>query len=154
MAITNWIDELAKRVAAEIDDPNGRSVESFYLFEKANWQESITRFPAMLSYPTGVKCLYSAGGPCYEIWTGQTEFHVTSDTGKHQYPLIMRYYEQIRNAFAKNTTLGGKVAYLVLRTESQDSISGPVVLTYGSDVPHLGLIAAWVVKEMITLTVS
>lgn len=154
MAITDWIDELAKRVAAEIEDPSGRQVESFYLHEKANWQESIRVFPTMLSYPTGVRCHYSAGGPCYDLWTGQTEFHLVPDTGKHQYPLIMRYYAMIRDAFAKHITLGGKVAYLMLQNESGNSISGPVVMTYGTDAPHLGLIASWVVKEMTSVTVS
>jgi hypothetical protein len=148
LAIESWIDEIAK-LAGEVEDGRGGHVRSYSVFERAEFPESLSLFPCALTYATEVTCQVSEG-LCIDLWKGTTEFHLFPDVAKNHYPEIMLYFARIRNAFALHRKLAGKVAYCQLVTEEGPSIQGPVVLQYGSEEPHLGLIARWVVKENVT----
>jgi hypothetical protein len=144
MAVENWIDEIAKLAA--VDDGRGGKVHSYRVFERAEFPESLSVFPCALTYTVSVQSIYSDSGPCIDMWRGHTEYHLTPTIDKSQYPFIMRFFARIRNAFALHRKLGGKVEYCTLLTE-EPGIVGPVILTYGSEEPHLGIIVKWLVKE-------
>lgn len=148
MAVEQWIDEICK-LAGEVPDGRGRRVLSYSVFGKTNFPEGLTKFPCAITYTTQVVSEYSLGGPCIDLWQGVTEFHLSEGSAKSEYPQVMRYFAQIRAAFAAHMTLGGKVAYCKLR-DDEPSLQGPVVLQYGTEQPHHGIIARWVVKENVT----
>lgn len=150
MAVENWIDEIAK-LAGEVPNGKGGKVKSYRVFAKADFPEGLTVFPCAITYTTQVITSYSQGGPCIDLWKGVTEFHLSEGTAKSEYPAVMRFFAHIRAAFAQHMTLGGKVAYCKL-AEDEPSLQGPVVLQYGAEQPHHGIIARWVVKENVTGT--
>lgn len=150
--IEKWIDALVDVAGGVETGTKSRKMRAYYLFKKTEFPEALTEFPCALVYPERLDTQYSDGAPCIEIWTGKVEFHLTPDTQKGAYPDVMRYFARIRNAFAAHRTLGGRVSYCVL--DSPLSIEGPVVLQYGTENPHMGLIAHWVVKHDVTNEVS
>lgn len=152
MAVENWIDEICK-LAGEVANGRGGKVKSYRVFAKTDFPEGLSVFPCAITYTTQVVTTYSAGGPCIDLWKGVTEFHLSAGTAKSEYPDVMRYFARIRAAFAAHVTLGGKVAYCLLDTE-QPSLQGPVVLQYGTEQPHHGIVARWVVKENVTGAVT
>lgn len=143
--IESWIDEIAD-LAGTVGDGKGKKVRSYRVFKKAEFPESLSVFPCALTYTSEVRSSYSMGGPCTDLWFGITEFHLTPNEAKSQYPFIMRFFARIKAAFALHMTLGGKVAYVQLRTD-EAGLQGPVTLQYGAEEPHLGIVARWVVKE-------
>jgi hypothetical protein len=145
MAVENWIDEIAD-LAGTVDDGKGKKVRSYRVFKKAEFPEALNVFPCALTYTTEVRPAYSMGGPCTDLWYGITEFHLVPDEAKKNYPFIMRFFARIKAAFALHMTLGGRVAYVQLRTD-EAGLQGPLVLQYGTENPHLGIIARWIVKE-------
>lgn len=146
--VENWIDEICK-LAGEVSNGKGGKVLSYSVFGKTNFPEGLTVFPCAITYTTQVEMQYSAGGPCIDLWKGITEFHLSAGSEKSEYPAVMRYFARIRAAFAAHVTLGGKVAYCILSIE-EPSLQGPVVLQYGTEQPHHGIMARWVVKENVT----
>jgi len=147
VAIESWIDQIAK--AFEIDDGRGGTVLSYRVFERAEFPESLSDFPCALTYPTGVTSQYSVSGPAIDLWTGQTEFHITPNVDKSSFPQVIKYIARIRNAAAQNIRLNSTVEHFLLRV-TDVSIQGPVELRYGSDEPHLGLMVYWIVKENVS----
>lgn len=148
MAVENWIDEVCK-LAGEVDNGKGGKVLSYSVFGKTNFPEGLSVFPCAISYVTQVESQYSSSGPCIDLWRGVTEFHLTEGSAKKDYPAVMRFFSRIRNAFALHRTLNGKVSYIQLSIEDP-SLQGPVVLQYGTEQPHHGIVARWVVKENVT----
>jgi hypothetical protein len=148
MAVESWIDEITD-LAGTIDDGKGKKVRSYQVFKKAEFPESISVYPSALTYTSELRSEYSLGGPCIDLWYGITEFHLVAGVAKSNYPYIMRFFARIKAAFALHMTLGGKVAYVQLRTD-EPGLQGPVTLQYGSEDPHLGIVAHWVVKESTT----
>ena len=146
MAVENWIDDLAK--VWEFKDPAGKTVKSYRLFNKTEFPESISVFPCALSYPTGVTNEYSVSSIPQDKWEGKTEFHLSRNVSKDQFPYIIKFFAKIRNAAAGKITLGGKVVEFRLAQESK-SIEGPVALQYGEEAPHLGLVVYWQVTEFV-----
>lgn len=152
MAVEQWIDEICK-IAGSVPNGKGGKVLSYSVFEKSNFPEGLSKFPCAITYTTQVVSTYSISGPCVDMWKGVTEFHLSAGTAKTDFPDIMRYFARIRAAFAGRVTLGGKVAYCLLSTE-EPSLQGPVVLTYGTEQPHYGIVARWVVKEISSVVVG
>lgn len=147
MAVETWIDEITA-LAGTISDGN-KKVLSYSVFRRANFPESLSVFPCALTYTSEVRSEYSLGGPCIDLWHGTTEFHLVDNIAKSNYPYIMRFFARIKAAFASKMTLNGTVAYFQLRID-EAGLQGPVQLQYGSEAPHLGIVARWVVKENTT----
>jgi hypothetical protein len=147
MAVEQWIDEIAK--LWEFSDGKGATVKSFRAYERGNFPETIGPFPCALTYTTEDVSDYSVGGPNIDLWNGITEFHLVADIGKHHYPYIMLFFKRIRDAVAGHIQLSGLVENFLLRKDVP-SIQGPVVLQYGQEAPHLGLIVNWEAKENVT----
>jgi hypothetical protein len=143
MALENWIDELVRD--SEITF-NGKPVRGFRLYEKSEFPASLTldNIPCALTFVRRVDCQYGTG-PCFDIFTGSIEYHLTKNTNRDQLPEVLHSIRRIRDTFALHRTLGGKVAYCALEVEN--SVVGPVKLQYGSEEEHLGLVANWWVKE-------
>jgi len=143
MAISDWIDELVK-VAGSIDGMKAPRV-----FARDEFPDAIVKYPIALTFVENVSMFYPDSGPNQDVWVGSTEFHLVGDTSKKNYPRIMRYYELIRNAFTAKRLLldvAGRSVLLKLQAENGPSIE-MVVLQYGSEAPHLGLVAHWRVWE-------
>jgi hypothetical protein len=145
MAVEEWADEIAA-LAGTVGDGRGGKVRSYAVFKKAEFPEAITVYPCAITYTAEMTPSYSLGGPCIDLWHGVTEFHLFAGVAKSNYPALMRYFARIKAAFAGAMTLGGKVAYCQLRID-EPGLQGPVVLQYGGEDPHLGIVARWVVKE-------
>ena len=148
--IEDWIDAIAKAWGGMID-PKGRNVRSYYAFTKAEFPESITEFPSCLTYPESVRGnIGGDSGPQILFWRGKTEFHLCPDANKAQLPYVMRMFGKIISAAVGVRTLGGLVNHFGLLTmEAGNLIDGPVVLRYGEENGHWGLIANWSVKEEV-----
>lgn len=146
MACEAWIDAIAK--LWQVSDGKGSTLRSYRVYERAEFPEALQP-PCVLTYVSEVRMSYSLGGPCIELWNGVSEFHLTPDIGKHHYPAIMLFYARIRNAAAGSMKLGGLVDVFLLR-DDEPSIRGPVVMQYGEEAPHLGLVVNWMVKSNVT----
>lgn len=150
MAVEDWIDKVVDRWAT-IVDPKGGNLTAFRVYDKANFPEAISKD----NYPCAITFIESMSGQygqseSLEYWLGVTEFHLVPDVGKHHYSYIMRWFKLIRDAAIGAVQLVGSVSNFALRVEGIASIEGPVVLQYGEEAPHLGLIARWQVKEDVT----
>jgi len=152
MALENWIDELVK--ISEITW-NGKRVRGYRLYQTAEFPGAIsaTNIPCALVFLRQVTCEYGTG-PCFDIWKGSIEYHLTPNLNRDQLPGLMRAFRLIRDAFAAHRTLGGKVAYLQLETADGPSIAGPAVLQYGAEEPHFGLVANWWAKVITGSEIS
>jgi hypothetical protein len=146
MAVTDWLDEISRLF--EVSDGRGGTLKTYKAFEKSEFPEALS-IPCVLTYAVSVTNEYSQGGPCIDAWDGVCEFHLTEDTSKAKYPYIMQFFARIRDASASDIQLGGRVSWFLLRTD-QPSIVGPVVMQYGSEAPHLGLMVYWQVKESVS----
>lgn len=148
MAIESWIDELA-RVWGTIRSARRGNVRSYAVFEREEFPEAITTFPAAISYVTGVR--FAGGGdssPHILHWAGQTEFYLAEGTSKQGVPETMRYFERILRAALLARTLNGKVAeFALIKAAEGEAITGPAILNYGGEQLHLGLVVHWRVKE-------
>jgi len=147
MAVEDWIDALAR--LWEIADGRGGTLKSYRSYERAEFPEALTVYPCALTYMVDVTHEYSAGGPAVDVYNGRTQFHLFPSAAKSLMPQAMRFVARIRNAAASSITLGGTVAHFALRRDVP-SIEGPVVLKYGSEEPHIGLIVNWRVKENVS----
>lgn len=147
MAVESWIDAIAK--LWRISDGKGGTLRSFAVYERAEFPEALPQAPCVLTYTLDARMDYSLGGPCIDLWTGVSEFHLTTDIAKHNYPAIMLFFARIKHAAAASMKLGGLVDHFLLRTD-EPSIRGPVVMKYGEEAEHLGLIVNWTVKENTT----
>ena len=146
MAIETWIDTLAD--AFNFVYTGALKVQTYHLYSDPQFPPALSTFPCALSYPTGVTC-YVGDGAAYDIWTGKTEIHVTQNADFASLKFVLPFAGLIKAAAAGKVTLGGLVAYFLLRTSGQ-SIEGPAKLVYGQESPHWGYVAHWVVKEMST----
>jgi len=146
--IENWIDALAENMS-RMYAGQGKSMLAYKMFGKTDMPESLTVFPSCINLPENVSTHYSAGGPVYNVWRGSTEFHLTSDMNRKKIPEVLAFFKRIRDQFAGNMKLDGKVAFCILDPEGV-SIEGPVEIRWGQENPHFGLIAHWIVKEVET----
>ena len=53
MAVTDWIDKIAK-VWSKIEDGKGSSMRSYRSFEKAEFPDALSQFPCVLTYVTNL----------------------------------------------------------------------------------------------------
>ena len=146
--IENWIDKLAENMS-RMYAGQGKNMLAYKMYGKAEIPESLNAFPSCMVFPENVTCTYSSGGPCTNIWTGTIEFHLTSDLNRKKLPEVILFFDRILEQFAGNVTLDGTVAYCILDPDGV-SIEGPVEMRWGQENPHFGLIAHWIVKEVIT----
>lgn len=149
MAIEDWIDEVTR--VFEIGDGRGGTVKSYRVYERDEWPEALGAFPCALTYVVEEKSYYGTGSPLKDSYLGRTEFHLCDNVNKSNYPFIMRFFRRIRDAAAGHMTLKNAagvslVDHFLLRLD-EPSIQGPVVMTYGAEKPHLGLLVNWEVKE-------
>jgi hypothetical protein len=151
VAVENWIDALC--AIWEISDGKGGQVRSYRAFEKNEFPEAITDVPCALTYTQGVIMEIAASGG-KSFWRGVTEFHLSQGVDKSHFPEYMRYFARIRAALAANMKLGGLVDHLKVNVAVTPSVQGPVVLVYGSEEPHHGIVVYWEVKEDETDTVG
>ena len=151
MAVIDWIDTLC--AIWEISDGLGGQVRSYRVFEKNEFPEAITDVPVALTFTKGVRMEISASGG-KSFWSGVTEFHLTHGIDKSRFPDIMRYFARIRAAMAANMKLGGLVDHLQVNIAVTPSVQGPVVMQYGKEDPHHGIVVYWEVKEDETDTVK
>lgn len=149
MAVEHWIDEITA-LAGTVKTSRGGFVHSYSVYKRADFPEALTDYPCALTYVKGVRSVYSLGGPCLDIWSGVTEFHLYENTNKQNLPQVMKYFARIRNAFAAHMNLSGKVGYCLLDQGDDEESLQLVTLQYGSEEPHLGIIARWTVKENVT----
>lgn len=145
MSVEKWIDDISD-LAGTVTDGKGTKVLAYKAFRKGNFPNALSIFPCAITYPLSAVMHYSDSG-CWELWDGVTEFHLDGSAEKSHFPNLLLFYAKIRNAFALHRTLGGKVAYCQLKTD-EASIQGPVMMQYGTENAHLGLIARWEVKEI------
>jgi hypothetical protein len=123
------------------------------VYEKNEFPESIESTPCAITYTQGNNMQIMAGGG-KSIWHGVTEFHLSENVDKDQFPYIMLFFARIRTAAAANMKLGGLVDHLALRGDITPNVQGPVVLQYGSEAPHHGIVVYWEVKENESDTVT
>lgn len=147
--VESWIDEVA-RVWGSIQTQGGQKLTSYRVFEKAEYPEALSEYPCVLTYTREVRPTYSAGGVNVSLWRGTSEFHLTPNTQKQHYPLVMGYFSKILVAAAANLTLNGKVALFHIENQEGAGIQGPVTLRYGDEPEHLGLVVNWRVKELVS----
>lgn len=154
--IENWIDELAK--IWEISDGKFGTVRSYRLIEKAEFPSSIDpkeldQAPIALTIPGTMAPEYSLGGPKFAMWSGVTEFHVSSDLDYGRLPTLLPWYGMILKAAASHAKLNNTVELFLIDTQG---IVGPVGLKYGNEAQHWGFNVYWRVKEKLEsqLTVS
>lgn len=151
MSVESWIDTLCG--IWEISDGRGGTVQSYKVYEKSEFPESISQVPCALTYTQGNHMQISAGGG-QSIWQGITEFHLTDNVDKSNFPYIMLFFSRIRTAAAANLQLGGLVDHFSLRADVIPNVQGPVTLQYGSEAEHHGIVVYWEVKESEADTVS
>lgn len=151
MALEEWIDELTQ-LWGQIEDGQGGNVRSYSMMDKRNFPEKIEKFPSALTFIEDNRDDYAVGKVNFDFWVGVTEFHILKDTSKKNYPDLYKFFKLIRDKAAANIqlneSLGGGT--FLLDSEGRPSIQGPVVLQYGTDAPHLGLIVNWIVKDIVT----
>lgn len=145
MAVEDWIDEVCK--LWEISDGKGGLVKAFRVYEKAEFPEAMNVFPSVLTFTTRMEPHY--GEASYELWEGVSEFHLAPNVDKSNFPNIMLYFARISNAAVSNVLLSGKVSYFELT-----AVEGPVILRYGSEDPHLGILVRWRVKESVSVNIT
>lgn len=144
MSAPDWIDAVC--ALWEISDGAGGTVRSYRVYEKAEFPEAINVYPCAITYITDVRYEYSLRGVLKAYWNGRTEFHLFPGVDKSKYPDVMRYYARIVTAAAAALQLGARLDHFMLRRD-EPSITGPVVLQYGSEEPHMGLMVNWEAKE-------
>jgi len=152
VAVTDWVDVLAS--IWEVYDPQGRPIHSYRAYDPISrayaFPDSISEWPSVLTYPTKVDVMYSAGGPQLLHWQGISEFHIVPSVDKVHYPYIFEFFKLIYKAASSHFQLDQTVAsFMVQTTDGGSAIIGPVTLKYGSEEPHLGLVVNWTVKEDI-----
>jgi hypothetical protein len=147
--LETWIDELT-RVWGTVEDGAGRAVESYPLFERANFPAALNVFPCALTFVDLVKP--SASEAAFNRWSGRTEFHLFNSADPSLLPAVARYYQRIMHAVASHATLGGLVEYFTIDPDA--GVAGSLRLQYGSENPHWGAIVSWVVIEAASELVS
>jgi len=149
--VTDWIDRVCE-VWGTIDDGKGGKLRSYRIFERAEYPESLSQIPCVLTIVPRLRTIqYSAGGPNIAVYEGVSEFHLTKNVSKGNYPSVFLFFDRILQAAAANLQLGGVVDHFLLRTDTPIEMG---VLRYGSEEPHLGMIAHWSVKEKPNLVVK
>jgi hypothetical protein len=150
MAIETWIDDLCA-VWDEVSDGKGGFVKSYRVYTKAEFPEAITMVPCVLSYTKLMQPKHASG---FQIcmWKGASEFHLSESVAKQWMPDVMRYFARILSAAAAHVTLGGKVSFFIV--DFENGVQGPVVLQYGSEEPHWGIMVNWMVEENVILTIG
>ncbi len=150
MAIEDWADELTG-LWGQISDGQGGNVKSYSMIEKRDFPETIEIVPCALTFIEDMDPFYSEGGPLLDFYRGITEFHISKDIAKSNYPDVYKFIRRIRDKAASNMQLNNKVGggNFQIDTEGRPGIVGPIVLTYGIGDPHLGLIVNWTVKDNV-----
>ena len=148
MAIENWIDEVVE-VFGSVAGHAGKAVRAYYVYRKAEFPDALSAYPCVLTFSEALRPEYSRSGPLIDAWVGVTEFHLYPDQARAHYPEVMLYFARIRNAMAAHVTLGGRVAHFLPRLDVPYPLRGPVVLKFGGEEPHVGIVVQWQVKENV-----
>lgn len=153
MSVDTWLGTIAKNFSVE--DGRGGLVKSVHMFEdkfpEAVGEEDV---PVALSFVDGFRPQISKGGPQRDHWTGWTEFYLTRNLDKTGLLYVAQFAARIRNVVAANQKLGSTVELFSL-ADGDRPIECPVVLAYGSQAMHYGIIVHWrVIESTAGLTVS
>ena len=144
--IENWIDRVVQ--LWQIGDGK-ETLLSFGGYEKDDFPETLPGKPCVLSYVSGVKPTYGSGSQTILIWSGVSEFHLTSSTNKSQIPFVQSFYKRILTAAMSSMKLGnlddGIEHFIIVPDEY--GLQSAWILQYGSEAEHMGLIVHWEVKE-------
>lgn len=155
--VEDWIDKICD-VWGTVSNGKGGFVRSFYVYKRDEFPETITAamMPCVLTYTLNVGNDVNAADS-FDHWQGRSEFHLFPNVDKRNFPAIMLYFKRIRQAAAANIKLGlgaSGLHYFLLKSPftrvSGVGITGPVVMQYGSEDPHHGLIVDWLVKADVT----
>lgn len=144
--VEKWIDALVDVLGGI--SVQGKRVRAYYLFKKREYPDSLKEFPCWITYIENVDPNIGSAGASWLIWNGTSELHLAAGLKKSEYPDWIKFYPRIMAAFCAHRTLGGLVAYAMIKKDS--GIQGPVTLTYGTEQEHPGLLVNWVVKENVS----
>ncbi len=152
----SWVDKVCEVMS--VADRHGKPVTSFRVFTPNELPNAITpeMAPCAVSYVTDVQVEYSTGGPTLLFFTGQTEFHLTTDVKPANVEYCMSMFEPIVRACAANMKLTNTVEHFMVAQGAGNSLQ---FITYrnpdGRD-DHQGVVVRWIVKQNISgdLTVS
>lgn len=150
MAIEDWADELTS-LWGQIEDGMGGNVKSYSMIDKRDFPEKIEKFPCALTFIEDLTSVYGLGSTGPDVYRGITEFHLTKDTNKENYPDLYKFFKRIRNKAGTNMQLNSSLGGgdFLLDFEGRPGIEGPLTLQYGDEAPHLGLVVNWVVRENV-----
>ncbi len=84
MGAESGIDEFSKMLGT-ISASKKEPMNTYAMFGKNNLPDAITKFPSALTFIDDVTYEYSAGGPNYAYWQGQTEVHVFPNYNRSNY---------------------------------------------------------------------
>ncbi len=147
--IETWIDALTK--VWELDVGRGNLVWSPRIFEKDEFPDVLAEIdrPIALTFVRSTAMIYSAGGPCINLYTGFTEFHFQGGLSASARIYVYKFIGKIEIAAAAKAKLGGLVEHFLITGEGLPSVQGPVSLQYGEEAEHWGLVVNWEVKERV-----
>jgi hypothetical protein len=148
--IEKWIDTL--NAVWALDTGRNQVVRTPSCISKNDFPEALTdlSIPVALSWPLVLSAKYGAGSssfPTILIVHGETEIHLTPDVKKTNLAFILPFFGRILNAAKTNITLSGLVEYFVLDEENAMEL---VVMQYGSEAPHHGIVIHWTVKQNLS----
>lgn len=145
--VESWIDYLAKVFGSM--DFEGQAVKSFRLYETTEYPETLEVFPCWIHYIENLgESPFGSEGASWLMWKGASELHFSAKVTKAHYPNMLSFYSKILTVAAANRTLGGNVSYFMLGPGTK--IEGPLVLQYGLENEHPGLLVHWTVKQNVS----
>lgn len=153
--LESWFDKVCDVMA--VTDVQGRQVHSYHVFDKNELPLAISTemVPCAITYIGELNPEYSAGGPTLLFWTGQTEFHLTTDVKPANIAYVMSFFEKIITAAAAKMKLDGTVEMFVIPS-SGNAIQFATFKNPDGRDDHQGIVVKWSVKQNISgqLTVS
>jgi hypothetical protein len=153
--LQTWLDNLCTVMG--VTDLHGRQVHSFTVFERNELPDAITpeMVPCAVSYVSECRAEYSLGGPTLLFWSGQTEFHLTTDVKPANIPYVLTFFEKVITAAAGNMKLSGTVELFLINSDASAMQFATFRNAEGRD-DHQGIVVRWNVKQPISgqLTVS
>lgn len=147
--LESWLDVLSKAMA--VTDPHGQQVTSFAVFERNDMPDAISpeMIPCSYSYVQGCRAQYSLGGPTLLFWSGQTEFHLTTDVKPANIPYVLKFFEIILRAAAAEMKLSNSVELYLIDDEENAMQFSTYRNADGRD-DHQGIVVRWTVKQNIS----
>lgn len=145
-----WLDTLCD--VMRVTDRHGKQVNSFHVFTPNELPDAITpeMAPCAVSYVTDVQCQYSMGGPTLLFYTGQTEFHLTTDVKPANVEYCMSLFEPIIRACAGAMKLSNSVEYFTLVQDGGGALQFSTYRAPDGRDDHQGVVVKWMVKQNIS----